>query len=877
MPSTSEFVVANDKSLLGFEKLTTYGLDYAVNFVKKVLEVLGNGGAWLDDGTGNVDLILTADKVAISTDRLGFSGGVTHSSPLGSGHILLTKTSVDVVGPHTFPNVLATVYSVGASWAEVPTLVEKNVRTSGYQYARKQERLGYEVAPDLVTDNGNGTITLRVNTACGATGTHAGRKVRVWLGNPLTTSPTVAFEEVAVVFSGGNNQITTAAALGQSVIATNATLYRVMLIGPRITASAFGSGDLHIGNMTGAGAGNVPTAKDLSLQPLLNFGLANMTSVLRKDSHGFFKIRIKADASDADEKQLEVQTSGGVAVFQVDEDGDVTLGDGATVPAGRLFVKVQTGQIWQLLATATTANLAHTGTDVLYVLTSAGTGAGGGLQFNRRLEATNVMLLRDSNIPSDLPVSAASPDNNLDTAFQVRAVLNAVNSPKRLLDGVHANAILSGAGITYPGGLVARIAAGTYLLDGAYWSVAQADFTVTDAATRFLYLTTAGALGEAATTAAVPAGAVILYRVTAAAGSITTSATIDLRLFSALAEYRSSVLVGPIDTGTHFATVGEAVAFVKTFGVPNSANSRAWEIRVLGSTTETAAIALASGLTIRGLPNSNAAVKWSGNFHLFTLSALTNVHVEDLVIESTHASDDAAAVSRAAFQIDDVNTNVRLKNLRFVKSAGSSAHAFIYPTATGELDDSTVEDCDLNGASDLGVYLKAGYRNVFRGLRLNQADTVQNTTGSGIRIDAGRLNVIEASEIEGWDKYGIHLAGATETRISHVGIRNTGDHGLLIDASSHRTICISVHTSGVGALAGALGTAYGIHLKSGQKCKVSLCDLNTDATPTTKKGLRIDAATATDFAIVTSNQTNALTIDNQNGVNTTVANNRDDA
>lgn len=876
MPTNDSYWVPTSKQIAGLVKLKTMILDYLREYVRTSLAALAGTSFWYDAGAGGPDIDITvADKYGVGVGIYGVHANLV----LDTGRILLSDS--DGLGLN-FPNTIATPYWVTAATAEVPDLVETNPRTGIFEFVRYIERYGYTGDnPDLVTDNGDGTITLRVNTLLGAAGTHAGRKVRVWLKVPKTNITAVAFEEITVAFAGGNNTITTTAAFGQGVISTLGADYGLMLIGPR-TTTADNTNGIHVGTIVGGGAGNPPVSKDLSLQKVSSTGIGDIAEILRKDAHGKTKIRVKADSLDVDEKQIEVQSSGGFTAFSVDEDGDLVLGDGANIPAGRIFLKVLTGEVLQYVATATQASMAHSGTDVTYVLTSDGTT--GVLQINKALHATKGALeFRDPNIGANLPLSDAVDETDMDTQFQTRTVLHGVNSHRRASATIHAPSILTGGIIGYPGGLDISLTDITGIQNGAYKKFSNVpNFTVTDAASRYIYITAAGAVAESATLAAIPIDAILLYRVTTAGGTLTQSATIDLRFFSARSEYRTPILVGSLDQGAHFATVGEASRFVSRFAPPGVSSSRHWTIRVIGSTIETAAISLPGGVILEGVPGANSAIKWDGDFHLFKISNVTNVIIRDLAIESTHAADDVVAVSRAVVEVNDVCTKITIKNIRMTKSAGSSAHAFIYPTATGEMDDSLIDNVYADGISDYGIFLKAAYDLTIRNCHLKQGDTAQNTGGSGILIDSGagssgrNLQVV-GCHIESWDGYGIRLFNCAYASVRDNLIRNTGDHGIVIDSTAGDSLNASVTHNKVTGVGVAVDPAYGIHLKSGKKVLISGNDVKPDTTAVTEVGIRVEAAANTDFAIIVGNQTNGETIDNQNGANTTSANNRDDA
>src|SRR5690606_29601129 len=90
-------------------------------------------------------------------------------------------------------------------------------------------------APSVVVDN-TGTITFTIDSVCEAGVSHAGRTARIWKVIPGegATTEAIAIEDVAVVYTAGNNKITTMGTLGQSAVSTTAADYMVALLGPSV-------------------------------------------------------------------------------------------------------------------------------------------------------------------------------------------------------------------------------------------------------------------------------------------------------------------------------------------------------------------------------------------------------------------------------------------------------------------------------------------------------------------------------------------------------------------------------------------------------------------------------------------------------------------
>ena len=146
-------------------------------------------------------------------------------------------------------------YHVGLRANDYP--VESRLSDSGaYQYTRFAEGIGEVGDPNTVTDNGNSTITFRVNTVCGGyawpnTSTTSKRHVSIWLDTPLTSQSRTEAQTIAtstgtgnaifhgtVDADGSNIEVTVPHTMGQTTISTTAAHYKVMCHGFTVTDKA---------------------------------------------------------------------------------------------------------------------------------------------------------------------------------------------------------------------------------------------------------------------------------------------------------------------------------------------------------------------------------------------------------------------------------------------------------------------------------------------------------------------------------------------------------------------------------------------------------------------------------------------------------------
>lgn len=136
-----------------------------------------------------------------------------------------------------FENSTVIDYFVGIKPIEIPNGTEINPKTGQIEYTFFKEINGIKGEPDSIIDNGNGTMTIVVDSVTEASVSNAGRTVRVWLkptddgGTIGAQTEALPFEDIVVVWDATNNKITTTSNLGQTTISTDVTEYQVALLG----------------------------------------------------------------------------------------------------------------------------------------------------------------------------------------------------------------------------------------------------------------------------------------------------------------------------------------------------------------------------------------------------------------------------------------------------------------------------------------------------------------------------------------------------------------------------------------------------------------------------------------------------------------------
>lgn len=332
MPTYSSVVRLYNKKILPLDQFKDNFLEYLRAYIREV-----QGANYDRDCTIGSTKVPVVAGAGVNTVDIAQGGG-TYKGANGEGYIIQPGVNDLTLQGIKIPTDVGIIFHIGLEPAFVPNGLETNPRTGEIEYRTMKEVFGRTATPVSVV-NGGTTLTVDCDSIFGA-GDHSGRKVTIWLKpkqdgglvGPQSTDPAVAIETRTVTYFGGSNIIITDALLGQNPAGVSETEadYVICAQGPTVVNS--NNEDLRdtdgvwfIGQATGVGAGNPVVTMNTTDQRLANTTLADFATVFRRDAHDSVKVRVIADASDADEPQLEVQNSSAVTVFKVDEDGDVTV------------------------------------------------------------------------------------------------------------------------------------------------------------------------------------------------------------------------------------------------------------------------------------------------------------------------------------------------------------------------------------------------------------------------------------------------------------------------------------------------------------------------------------------------------------------------
>jgi hypothetical protein len=323
MSTSDKYVALTEKRLLGWQSLKEQLFDYFTDQLKDLqMTYFSRSGTFSNidfagDGPNEFKLIdyLTTKVAALD----------------GFGNLLAPVNRPTDVEDIPFANTLGTNYHVGIQRADIPSGFHINPADGMPFFDSYEEIIGYVGIPDLVSSDGMGGLSFRVDSITSATSSHQGRRVVVWKVTPGKEAQTEAdaIEECTVVYLFGHNGCGTAGTFGQgSTISTTPSDYRVALVGPRVSTVSLVSDPecCYIGYITGAGFGVEPTVWDTTDQYVIDVSLVQLSEITRTEpSNGRLKIDVKALAPESGIDQIRVTKLGTGIVFQVDEDGNVEI------------------------------------------------------------------------------------------------------------------------------------------------------------------------------------------------------------------------------------------------------------------------------------------------------------------------------------------------------------------------------------------------------------------------------------------------------------------------------------------------------------------------------------------------------------------------
>jgi hypothetical protein len=224
MVTSNEYANITQKKLLGYKDLNDRLLSYLKNSIRENLKRVWNEDIVLGD-----QLTLEADGV----NAFKITGDSVATDGIGN----LLKISDSLANDEiSFENTNSVNYYVGLKYVEIPNEIDINPRTGLPEYRSWIEEIGESSTPNSVTDNGNGTINMIVDSVTESGVDNSDRQVLVYkeIVDKNATTPSVAMEICTVSWTGTYNIITTTGNLGQSTISIITSDYKVVLLGPTV-------------------------------------------------------------------------------------------------------------------------------------------------------------------------------------------------------------------------------------------------------------------------------------------------------------------------------------------------------------------------------------------------------------------------------------------------------------------------------------------------------------------------------------------------------------------------------------------------------------------------------------------------------------------
>jgi hypothetical protein len=562
--------------------------------------------------------------------------------------------------------------------------------------------------------------------------------------------------------------------------------------------------------------------------------------VLRLDSHGKTKVRVKADASDASEPQVSVHNASDVQKFSVDEAGNVAA-------AGRV--------------SATGPVLAGT-----YVQSVGGRFAGGNGVSPVFGDGDNSLM------PSDVQIAASNADPDIvENALEglglgaVNSILGMINALARAtlyrgaVNGTTPG-VISGCAVTAGAGLTANVASGVVFSSYTSDKSSLTGLALTDNATNYVYFngprTSRAFLATTTLSTATQNQNIPLAAVTTSAGAVT--AVKDVRRFVKYNERKAALVVSDDANVYGFATLNAAIDHLHLIDTTSR------EVVVRGTTTITEQVSITrAGIDIRG--EGNAKLAWSHDGPAIVVSA-SRVAIEGLQFAYTRT---AATTSQQACAISIDTSSAGLQSIRIrkctaLKNSGTNrTRGFLYAAGGNNLRYLEVLDChdvDAGGApgsfTDYGIVCESPTLNASFARVCFKADT------------AG----IQGPEA---NAYGLELQSAVNCTVDGCTFDSFAAGGVLVwnDAAKIRNSLtnVVVRSAGVNKSGGA--NRYAIEI--GERTHVLGCHLHVNMTGI-GGGSSAALRTNGDYNILIGNQYGSFGSSHAAAGTQTEANNRDE-
>lgn len=364
MSTGDQYLHLVEKRLVGHEQFRDYFLD-------ALRKDFHDTTRWTYNSAGTFTLLDLAGSGNDEFDIIDF--GSTIAAIDGAGNFLNPSARASDVEDIQFENTIAVDYDVAVQKAEIPNGLFINPADGLPQFDTMEEVIGWQGEPDVVADDGDGTMTFTITSLTESGVSNAGRTAVVWKKQPgkEATVIGVAMESLAVAYTGGLNKINTVANFGQGATGSEvASDYYVTVLGPRVsrnTALHTPQPDdwCYVASVTGVGAGSPPTVFDNGDQTQLDIPITDFSQATRYDG-GRLKIDVQALITESNVDQIRVTRLTDGIKFKVDELGNTTI-EGDLVLNGGVASNITPGAPGAYSLGALSFEWAEVFTDELFV------------------------------------------------------------------------------------------------------------------------------------------------------------------------------------------------------------------------------------------------------------------------------------------------------------------------------------------------------------------------------------------------------------------------------------------------------------------------------------------------------------------------------
>lgn len=332
MATDEQYALLYNKKLLPIDQMGPKLLTYLLNQVRNTAS-----DTFPTDATiGSTITPVTAT----GNNRVNIGSSQATVAVTGTGKRIVLGVADSRFQSYKVPPNAAAVYGLAIEQSDVENGIEVNPRTGAYQYSSFIESPGRKGNPGAVINNGDGTLTLSINTICEASSDHSGQLCRVWLTDTANAGPgpqspnaTIAIQNIAVVYSSPNNNVTIPNWLGQTAPSTSPLDYSIQLIGPTCKLKStedlqFTAGAFFLGYVTSVASGSPITVIDTSAQNVVSIGLADVDTHIQNLEANLNTL----EASTVVSGMTQVTTSG----------LNFTVAAGTAIMAGKLVSLAQT-------------------------------------------------------------------------------------------------------------------------------------------------------------------------------------------------------------------------------------------------------------------------------------------------------------------------------------------------------------------------------------------------------------------------------------------------------------------------------------------------------------------------------------------------------